>query len=115
MRITDIIRGVLDLADMAGAASAPVQKPMIVAVDQPDVEQAIAPEQDLIAVLQKLSGLEAEADCGIQTQYANEPNEITAPVGAAFPGGDDVHQKKNPADIRTNAPSMYPGYQAGAR
>jgi hypothetical protein len=25
--------------------------------------------------------------------------------------GDDVHKPKNPADIRTNAPSMYPGHQ----
>lgn len=115
MRITDIIRGVLDLADMAGAASQPVAAPVVVAVDQPEVDQTVAPEQDLIAVLQKLSGLEAEADCGMQTQYANEPSETVAPIGAAFPGGDDVHARKNPSDIRTNAPSMYPGYQAGIK
>ena len=114
MRITDIIRGVLDLADMAGAASAPVQEPVVVAMPVADEPTADSGE-DLIAVLQRLSGLEAEADCGIQTQYANEPQEITASIGAAFPGGDDVHSRKNPADIRTNAPSMYPGYQAGAR
>jgi hypothetical protein len=114
MRITDIIRGVLDLADMAGAASQPVETPVVMAMPVTDEPTADSGE-DLIAVLQRLSGLEAEADCGIQTQYANEPSEMTAPVGAAFPGGDDVHARKNPADIRTNAPSMYPGYQAGAR
>jgi hypothetical protein len=112
MRITDIIRGVLDLADMAGAASAPVT-PAVIAVAEPEPQVDSAPEQDLIAVLQKLSGM--EADCGVQTQYANEPSETVAPIGAAFPGGDDVHARKNPSDIRTNAPSMYPGYQAGMK
>lgn len=118
MRITDIIRGVLDLADMAGAASAPVQavpqEPVIVSVSDADTEPDAA-EPDMIEMLKKLAGM--EADCGIESvpEYANQPNEKVAPVGAAFPGGDDVHARKNPADIRTNAPSMYPGYQAGAR
>jgi hypothetical protein len=118
MRITDIIRGVLDLADMAGAASAPVQvtpqEPVIVSMSDVDAEPDAA-EPDMIAVLKQLAGM--EADCGVESvpEYANEPNEMTAPVAAAFPGGDDVHARKNPADIRTNAPSMYPGYQAGAR
>jgi hypothetical protein len=26
-----------------------------------------------------------------------------------------VHYSKNPADIRTNAPSMFPGFQAGVK
>jgi hypothetical protein len=47
-----------------------------------------------------------------EPEYANAPVEIVAPVTAAFPAGDDVHHSKNPADIRTNAPSMYPGWQA---
>ena len=118
MRITDIIRGVLDLADMAGAASAPVQitpqEPVVVSVSDADTEPDPA-EPDMIAVLKQLAGM--EAGCGVEAvpEYANEPKETVAPVTAAFPGGDDVHAKKNPADIRTNAPSMYPGYQAGAR
>jgi hypothetical protein len=48
-------------------------------------------------------------------EYSNTPQERTAPVTAAFPSGDDVHHSKNPADIRTNAPSMFPGFQAGIR
>lgn len=118
MRITDIIRGVLDLADMSGAASAPVQavsqEPVIVSMSDADTKPDVA-EPDMIAVLQKLAGM--EADCGTEAvpEYANEPKETVAPVTAAFPGGDDVHARKNPADIRTNAPSMYPGYQAGMK
>lgn len=119
MRITDIIRGVLDLVDATDAPAQPAPDAiaaLAVAPDEPVLQVAVEPEPDLLAVIQQLAGLEApEADCGIQTQYANEPSEMTAPVSAAFPGGDDVHSRKNPADIRTNAPSMYPGYQAGSR
>jgi len=106
MRITDIIRGVLDIVD---AGLAPEQP-------EPDAIAALAvqsepePEVDLLAVIQHLAGVETA-----EPEYANEPCEMTAPVGAAFPGGDDVHSRKNPADIRTNAPSMYPGYQAGGK
>jgi hypothetical protein len=122
MKITDIIRGVLDLVDATAAPAQPEPDAiaaLAVAPDEPVIQMAVEPESlepDLLAVIQQLAGLESpEADCGIQTQYANEPSEVTAPIGAAFPGGNDMHSRKNPADIRTNAPSMYPGYQAGAR
>jgi len=112
MRITDIIRGVLDLADMAGAASAPVQPAVVVAQSEPEIEQQEQPDEDMISILQKLAGIDCEEPVA---EYANEPCETVAPLAAAFPGGDDVHARKNPADIRTNAPSMYPGYQAGMK
>jgi hypothetical protein len=101
MKITDIIRTVIDLVDQNSAE----QQEHEVAV----VDLAINPPEaahDDLAIIKQLSGMEAEPE------YANEPNEIVAPLGAAFPGGDDMHHRKNPADIRTNAPSMYPGYQA---
>jgi len=59
--------------------------------------------------MQRLAGILADPE------YANEPNAIVAPVAASFPAGDDVHHSKNPADIRTNAPSMFPGFQAGMK
>lgn len=119
MRITDIIRGVLDLADMAidRQPAEPVAQVVTIAPEQScdacgcnpcNCEQEQAP--DLLAVIQQLAGVASE-----QPQYANEPQEMTAPVGASFPGGDDMHSRKNPADIRTDAPSMYPGYQAEKR
>jgi hypothetical protein len=95
MKITDIIRQVLDIVDSAEV--------------QPEVEIAVEPigipQPDEVAIISALAGVP-------EPEYANEPCEVTAPIGAAFPGGDDMHQRKNPADIRTNAPSMYPGYQA---
>ena len=97
MRVTDIIRQVLDIVDAA---------------EQPEVEVTVEPigipQPDEVAIISALAGVP-------EPEYANEPAEIVAPLQAAFPGGDDVHQKKNPADIRTNAPSMYPSYQAEKR
>jgi hypothetical protein len=99
MKITDIIRGVLDVIDRA---EEPEQTPVIAAV-----ELEIEPETEL-ADMQKLAGI-----LGVEEpEYANAPVEIVAPVAAAFPAGDDVHHSKNPADIRTNAPSMFPAWQA---
>ena len=96
MKITDIIRSVLDIID---GAEPPAQEPTVaVAIE-------VEPQEQL-ADMQRLAGLLADPE------YANEPNAIVAPVGAAFPAGDDVHQSKNPADIRTNAPSMFPDWQA---
>lgn len=96
MKITDIIRSVLDIID---GAEPPAQEPAVaIAID-------VEPEEQLVD-MQRLAGILAEPE------FANEPNEIVAPTGAAYPAGDDVHYSKNPADIRTNAPSMYPGWQA---
>lgn len=96
MKITDIIRGVLDLID---GAETPAQEPAVaIAVD-------IAPETEIMD-MQRLAGLLADPE------YANAPTEIVAPVTAAFPAGDDVHHSKNPADIRTDSISMFPDWQA---
>ena len=107
MRITDIIRGVLDLVDLDTKEEQPAEQTMDAMVMV--AQDTHAPDE--LAIIQQLAGLEQT----LQPAYANEPQEMTAPIGAAFPGGDDMHHRKNPADIRTNAPSMYPGYQAGGR
>lgn len=99
MKITDIIRGVLDVIDRA---EEPEQAPVVAAI-----EVGVEPEVE-IADMQKLAGI-----LGVdEPEYANAPVEIVAPVTAAFPAGDDVHYSKNPADIRTNATSMFPDWQA---
>jgi hypothetical protein len=119
MKITDIIRGILDQVDATvGQQEQPQEPEVVLAVpaEEPCAACGSCPcaceqEQgtDLVAIIQQLAGLTAEPE------YANEPVEVVAPLQAAFPAGDDMHHSKNPADIRTNAPSMYPGYQAGAR
>jgi hypothetical protein len=47
-----------------------------------------------------------------EPHLANSPNEQTLDAETIFSMGDDMHHSKNPSDIRTNAPSMYPDYQA---
>lgn len=100
MKITDIIRQVLDIVDAAEEQVEPVM------VAEPTAEP------DALIRIQQIAGLLPTDD---SAEYSNTPQERTAPVTAAFPSGDDVHHSKNPADIRTNAPSMFPGFQAGMR
>jgi len=83
MRATEIIRNLLDILDH------------------------VEDKQSQSAVVVRVADEESAND-----EYANTPKEVIRPIGAAYPAGDDVHQSKNPADIRTNAPSMYPNYQA---
>lgn len=45
-------------------------------------------------------------------EYSNSPNEVVQPVVAVTPSGTDMHHSKNPADIKSNSISMFPGYQA---
>jgi hypothetical protein len=98
MKITDIIRGVLDVIDRA---EEPEQEPAIAVAIQ------VEPEEELMD-MQRLAGI-----LGVEEpEFANEPNAIVAPVGAAFPAGDDVHYSKNPADIRADSISMFPDWQA---
>lgn len=100
MKITDIIRQVLDIVD---AAEEQVEPAMVA---EPTAEP------DALIRIQQIAGLLPTDD---SAEYSNTPQERIAPVAAAFPAGDDVHHSKNPADIRTNAPSMFPGFQAGMR
>ncbi len=96
MKITDIIRGVLDLID---GAEQPEQEPAVaIAIDMQPEEQ--------IMDMQRLAGILADPE------FANEPNKIIAPISASFPAGDDVHYSKNPADIRADSISMFPDWQA---
>ena len=41
-----------------------------------------------------------------------EPDEHYFPLSSAYPAGDDVHHSKNPADMRSDSVSLYPGYGA---
>lgn len=100
MKITDIIRGVLDIVD---------------AVEQPDPQMAvvistepnsISDDAELVRMRQ-IAGLIGTGD----TEYSNSPEEMTAPIDAVLASGDDVHKSKHPADIRGDSISMYPGHQ----
>lgn len=115
MKITDIIRSVLDLVDQGELAQQQqVQDAeagqIAIALDVPvEPEQCMQPQCDDLAIIQQLAGMKAEPE------YANEPVEIVAPLSASYPAGDDFHSSKDPSDIRADSFSMYPNYQAPKR
>ena len=95
MRITDIIRTVLDIVDQA---EQPAQEPMVaIAVSEPD--QETMDMQALAGIL----NVDGDGTCDIcgrnlcgcnESGYANEPNEMIAPIQAAFPSGTDLNREK---------------------
>ena len=99
MKISDIIRTVLDLVDVADQ---PVQA-KITAITPSDSES----DSELVRMKQ-IAGL---LDTHTRENFENEPNEKYSGIDAVLASGDDVHRSKHPADIRTNAPSMFPGFQ----
>ena len=105
MKITDIIRAALDILEKTQAQEEPAP-----VVAEPECGCSNTGVDELV-VIQRLAGTTGATE----PDYANEPEVIVAPTKAAFPSGDDMHYSKNPADIRTNAPSMYPGYRAERR
>lgn len=84
MRVTEIIRQILDIIDAA--------------------EQQDEQPQATITI--------AHGHTHDEPEYSNTPQEVIAPLQAAFPAGDDVHHSKNPADMRTDSISLYPDWQA---
>lgn len=96
MQIAEIIRAFLDT------------------LDQIDPEQCVPDDQPIgytdadIPRLKQIAGLIPNGEMSV---LANEPNPHYADVDAVIASGDDVHKSKHPADIKTNAPSMYPGAQ----
>ena len=103
MRATEIIRGVLDLIDQLECN----QQPEVVAIEP--VEEPVQTGVDNNRFKQIFDILSSR-----QTQmYDNSPAEATAGIESVTTNaGGGWNGPKNPADIRTNAPSMYPGYQA---
>lgn len=100
MKISEIIRGVLDLLDRAEQ-----QEPTA----SVEITTPVTAEDEELARLKQIAGL-----TGTST-YTTEPNEQYASMDAVTASGTDINRSKNPADIRTNAPSMYPDWQARMR
>lgn len=99
MKITDIIRSLLDLVDRADepVEQAPQMSVNITTQSDPD---------DLVRIKQ-IAGLIDDGD----KQYSNSPNEKIAGIDAVTASGTDVNRSKHPSDIRVQHPSAYPGHQ----
>jgi hypothetical protein len=99
MRVSEIIRQVLDVIDQAEAQQA----------EQP-VEDMGYSDQD-IKRFRQIAGLTTDK------QYSTEPNEQYMDIDAVTvdAGSDSWQGTKHPADIRGEHPSLYPGKVYGAK
>jgi hypothetical protein len=95
MKIIELLRGILDFIDQES------QPKVSVNINTPDSQQQ---DPELLARMLQLAGLESDSD----TEYSNSPDEKVSSVDAVTASGTDLQKSKHPADIRTNAPSMYP-------
>jgi hypothetical protein len=99
MKITDIIRTVIDMVDSA-------EQPSIV---EPEI-QAAPPEADSeLARIMQIAGLLPTDDCEV---YANEPQEKYADIDSVtILAGGGANAPKHPHDIRVKDPSQHPMQQ----
>lgn len=99
MRVSEIIRQVLDVIDQAEAQQ----------VEQP-VEELGYTDQD-IKRFRQIAGLTGNSS------YSTEPNEQYMDVDAVTvdAGADQWQGTKHPADIKGEHPSLYPGKVYGAK
>ena len=99
MRVSEIIRTILDVIDQAEQQQS----------EQP-VEQLGYTEND-IKRFQQIAGLKGPGE------YTTTPNEQYAGIEAVTnqAGADGWQGTKDPADIRGEHPSLYPGKVYGAR
>jgi hypothetical protein len=99
MRVSEIIRQVLDVIDQVEAQSA----------EQP-VEDMGYSDKD-IKRFRQIAGLTTDK------QYSTEPNEQYMDIDAVTvdAGSDSWQGTKHPADIKGEHPSLYPGTVHGAR
>ena len=101
MKVSDIIRSVLDLIDSAEAPEQHVQIAVAVPAEQDHTEEELLRLRQIAGLLDDGSG-----------QYTNTPTEKYAGMDAVTATGADINRSKNPADMRSNSISMYPNFQA---
>lgn len=99
MKITDIIRQILDVIDQAEEPAGP----------QVDVEVNINdPYDDEVRRMKQIAGLIPVGEPVI----ANAPNEQYADIAAVTTdAGGGANGPKHPHDLRVKDPSMYPNQQ----
>jgi hypothetical protein len=118
MRATEIIRGILDIIDQVEEPGQ--EEGTSIAISMGGVQSPEAEMMPLSHDAESINRFKQIVDLlpndGEMSPLSNSPNEKYADIDAITKqSGDDMHKSKNPADIRSNATSMYPGYQHDPR
>lgn len=108
MKATEIIRGVLDLIDKVECSS---EKPSVEIVDAEPQQDPIITGLDTNRFKHIFAMLDAERST--PPMYNNSPNEVIADIAAVTTdAGGGWNGPKNPADMKSDSISLYPGFQA---
>ena len=94
MKISEILK---TLADLTAALETSQEQEVVQVLPDRDAEV------DQVSDILKLSGV---------AKASTTPDEHYFPLSSAFPAGDDLHQMKNPADMRSDSISLYPAFSA---
>lgn len=101
MKITELIRGILDVIDAEEANTS-----------GPTANVSITAQDDDINRIKQIAGLISDEE----TTYANEPVVKIADISAVTTNaGGGMNGPKDPADIRGSTQAMYPGKVFGAK
>jgi hypothetical protein len=105
MRATDIIRGVLDLIDQIDCDP---KEPVAAVLPNPEIQTGV----DTNRFDQIIDLLTAD----YHQMYDNSPAEVVAGIDSVTTkAGGGWNGPKNPADLRSNSLSLFPGYQAESK
>jgi hypothetical protein len=102
MKVTELIRGILDVID---GEQSQVESPLETAQGYRDTD------------VKRFKQIVDLADQGEPTEYSNTPKEQYADIASVTvdAGAENMNGTKDPADIRGEHPSLYPGTVYGAR
>ena len=111
MKAAEIIRNMLDLFDnpkMSVSAEADSQPPVVVTIQKTSIPE---PNDDIETMARYRQIVDLLPDNCQDKEFVNTVDEKYADIDSVVATGTDLNKSKHPADIRTNAPSLYPGAQ----
>jgi len=102
MKVTELIRGILDVID---GEQSQLEQPLETAQGYRDTD------------VKRFKQIVDLADQGEPTEYSNTPKEQYADIASVTvdAGAENMNGTKDPADIRGEHPSLYPGKVYGVR
>lgn len=107
MRVSEIIRGVLDLIDRAECGTVPQTPPPV----QLSIAVPMPQPAEIVSFSQVLADVEKEKEKPMYDNSA-EPHIHGVHAVTTDAGLGGTNGPKHPSDLRVQHPSMYPGHQS---